>query len=64
MKYQNLEQIPLVLSVEEVADILQIGKNTAYNLIRSNQIKSMRIGHQIRISKSAMIQFLGDDNPR
>lgn len=63
MKYQNFEQIPLILSVEEIADILQIGRNTAYNLIRSNQIESVRIGRQIRVSKSALIRFLDKDSP-
>lgn len=61
MKYQNFDQIPLTISVEELADILQVGRNTAYNLVRSNQIQSVRVGHQIRVSKSALREFLNVD---
>lgn len=58
MNYTDLAQIPLVISVDQLADVLDIGRNSAYDLVRSGRIKSTRIGHQIRISKSAMIEFL------
>ena len=58
LNYTDFEQIPLVISVTQLARILDIGKNTAYDLIRSGNIKSTRIGHQIRISKSALLEFL------
>lgn len=55
----NTDDLPLVLTVSEVSDILDIGKNTAYDLIRSGAIKSFRAGRQIRVSKSAFLEFLG-----
>ena len=60
MTYKNFEELPLTLSVEEVAAVLKVGKTTAYNMVRSNQIESVRVGHQIRISKSALKKFLAE----
>ena len=54
----NAEDLPLVLTVAEVAKILGVGKNTAYDFIRSGAIKSVRVGRQIRVPKSAFLEFL------
>jgi putative molybdopterin biosynthesis protein len=37
------------LSVQEVAELLGISKNTVYDLIKRNQIPSYRVGHKLRI---------------
>lgn len=58
INYTDFEQIPIAISVTQLAHILGIGKNTAYDLVRSGRIKSTRIGHQIRISKAALLEFL------
>lgn len=54
----DFEDIPLVLTVEELMPILCIGRNTAFNLVRSGQIKSIRTGKQIRILKHELLEFL------
>ena len=38
--------------------ILGIGRNTAYELARSGQIRRIRIGKQLRIPKQALIEYL------
>lgn len=55
----STDDLPLVLTISEVSKILGIGKNTAYDLIRSGAIKSVRVGRQIRVPKSAFLEFLG-----
>ena len=57
-KYRNLHDMPMTLRVEELMPILGIGRNTAYQLIRSGQIRSVRIGRQIRIPLEALLEFL------
>ena len=57
-KYRNLHDMPMTLRVEELMPILGIGRNTAYELIRSGQIRSIRIGRQIRIPRDALLEFL------
>ena len=43
-KYRDLHELPLTLRVEDLIPILGIGRNTAYELIRSGQIRSVRRG--------------------
>ena len=57
-KYRNLHDLPMTLRVEELMPILGIGRNTAYELIRSGKIRSIRIGRQIRIPRDALLEFL------
>lgn len=57
-KYCNLQDLPMTLRVEGLMPILGIGRNTAYELIRSGQIRSIRIGRQIRIPRDALLEFL------
>ena len=43
-KYHSLEELPLALRVEDLKPILGIGRNTAYELVRSGQIRSIKSG--------------------
>ena len=58
-KYHSLEELPLALRVEDLMPILGIGRNTAYELVRSGQIRSIKIGRQIRVPRDAVVEFLG-----
>ena len=55
---RSFDQLPLVLQVEDLMTLLGIGRNTAYELVRSGQIRSVRIGRQIKIPKDALLEFL------
>ncbi len=56
--YRSFDDLPLTLRVEDLMPILGIGRNTAYELVRSGQIKSIRIGRKIRIPKAEVLAFL------
>ena len=58
-KYRSLDELPVTLRVEELMPILGIGRNTAYKLVRSGRLRSIRVGRQVRIPKNALIEFLG-----
>ena len=58
--YASYSDIPLIMTVEDLMPILLIGRNTAYELVRSGEIKSIRVGRQIRITRDALIEFLED----
>lgn len=61
----SFNDLPLTLRVEDLMPILNIGRNTAYELVRSGQIKSVRIGKQIRIPKENIRLFLeGSSSPK
>ena len=57
----SFEDLPLTLRVEDLMPILGIGRNTAYKLVRSGQIRSVRVGRQLRVSKDAVMGFLACD---
>ena len=57
-KYRSYDELPLTLRVEDLMPILDIGRNTAYELIRCGKIRSIRIGRQLRIPKQALIDYL------
>ncbi len=56
--YRSFDDLPLTLRVEDLMPILGIGRNTAYELVRCGKIHSIRIGRQLRIPKSALIEYL------
>lgn len=58
MDYVNYADLPLVLTVGQVSEILGIGRNKAYEIVRAGKIKSIRIGHQIRIPKESLAEYL------
>ena len=47
-----------VLAVKELCEILGIGKNTAYRLLQSGEIPSVRIGNQYKIPKRYLKEYL------
>lgn len=58
----SFDDLPLTLQVEELIPVLGIGRNTAYELVRSGQIRSIRIGRQLRVPKDAVLDFLTQQN--
>lgn len=57
-EYNSLDELPLVLRVEDLIPILDIGRNTAYELVRSGQIRSVKVGRQLRVPRDAVVEFL------
>ncbi len=57
-KFRSLDDLPLVLRVEDLMSALDIGRNAAYELVRSGQIRSIRVGRKRRIPKQAVEDFL------
>ena len=55
-----LNQYPPVLSVKQVAEILAVSQNTAYALVRSQKIHSIRVGRSYRIPLDEVIKYLDD----
>ena len=47
-----------IYTVEEVADILSIGRTSAYSLVKEGHFKIVRIGNAIRISKRSFDEWL------
>lgn len=48
----------MVLTVEEAAKLLRIGRAAAYAAVRSGEIPSVRVGRFIRVPYSALVAKL------
>ena len=53
-----LKEYPDVLTVEQVAQILNIGINAAYRLVNSQEIGCRKIGKSIRVPKVCVVDYL------
>ncbi len=47
-----------VITVEELMELLYIGKNTAYRLLSSGEIKAFRIGKVWKIPKDSVTEYI------
>lgn len=52
-----------VVTIEEVSEMLRIGRNSAYTLINSGEIYSVRVGKQLRIPKTFVIEYMTKGHP-
>ncbi|MEO6834757.1 MAG: helix-turn-helix domain-containing protein [Candidatus Tumulicola sp.] len=56
---RSLSELPLVLTVQQIQDILDVSKTTAYELVHTGAIPSVRIGRTFRVTRAAVAEFLG-----
>ena len=56
-----LNQYDEIITIDELCDILMIGKNVAYRLLTEKRIKAFRIGKKWRIPKSSIEQFIQEN---
>lgn len=47
-----------IITIEEMAEMLVIGKNQAYKLLQNNNVKGYRNGRIWRIPKQAIIEYI------
>jgi excisionase family DNA binding protein len=59
----SLADLPAVLTVEETAELLRIGRSAAYEGVRAGEIPSIRVGRCIRVPKHRLEQLLGEVSP-
>lgn len=45
---------PLLLTPEEVAEVLRVGRSKVYDLMRSNQLQSVKVGGCRRVPVAAL----------
>ena len=58
--YELFSNYPDILSVQQMMELLQIGKVLAYKLIDSKKIKAIKIGREYKILKNSIIDFINN----
>ena len=61
MEERRLEDFGDVLTAEEVAEVLRLGRNTVYDALRSGTIPSVRVGRRLLVPKHALERLLSGD---
>ncbi len=60
--YKGIDDLPLTLSIDDLMSVLKIGRSTAYDLVRTGKIRGVKVGHQIRITREALLGFLNGES--
>ncbi len=47
-----------IITVDEIANELQIGINAAYQLLRENKIKNFKIGKIYKVTRAALYEYI------
>lgn len=56
--YKSYDELPLMLSVPEVAAVLDISRAGAYELARSEGFPTLKIGSRIVVPKEKFVQWI------
>ncbi|OUO42151.1 helix-turn-helix domain-containing protein [Flavonifractor sp. An306] len=59
----SFEDLPLVMTIEDVAEVLQISKSTTYQLARSEQLRCIHVGQRLRVLRTDFITYLTSGIP-
>lgn len=54
----HFDDLPDILTVDEAAAFLRLGRSSVYDAIRTGEIKAVRIGRRILIPRSALKPFV------
>lgn len=58
-KITSLDDLPVVIHVKDLAEILSISLTSAYCLVRSGQVRTVRVGRRYLIPKQSLLVYLG-----
>ncbi len=57
-KYKSYEDLPLMLSVAELTEVLGISRAGAYELARQKDFPTLKIGTRVVIPKDKLIEWV------
>ena len=63
MKEHDMEEERLTLTVEEAAKLLGIGRQLAYERVKTGEIPVIKIGRRLLVPRSALEKLLVDPKP-
>ena len=58
MDTENVDALRIVLTVEQAAERLSVGRSTMYGLVSSGAVESVKIGQLRRIPVDALVRYV------
>jgi len=58
--YTSYDELPLLLNVKQLADLLGVSDSSVYELIQEDGFPSLRIGKRIVIPKEELREWISD----
>lgn len=62
MNNKVITELPPVLTTKDVAKVLGVSMATVYLILGSGELKSVRVRHQYRVSRDALLTYLNDES--
>lgn len=56
--YKSIDELPITFGTQELAEILGISRNTAYEFVKRTDFPKYRVGRKIIISKKHFIEWM------
>ena len=57
-KYKSYEDLPLMLNVQMIADVLGISRSKAYELASSKGFPSLKLGNRIIVPREQFVEWV------
>ncbi len=57
---QMFADVPDVLNVSRCAEVLGVSAQTIRRLVASGELPSIRVGRSVRVTKAALLRFVGE----
>ncbi len=58
MNYKSFKDIPDILTIPQMCTMLEIGRATAYRLVKEKQIASFKVGKKLHVPKKSVLNYL------
>lgn len=57
-KFKSYDELPLMLSIVQVAEVLRVSKTSAYELAHTKSFPSMTVGSRMIVPKDKFIEWI------
>ena len=57
-EYHSESELPIMMTIQELAQFLRVSRNTAYSFVNTGVIPSIKVGRQTRIYREDVIRFV------
>lgn len=57
----SLDHLPLMLMVEEAGQVLRIGRNSVYEIVRCGRLRSVHVGRKSLVPKEAIAMYISGE---